>query len=454
MHLNGHTSAETVIDELARMAVVDFALAKKARAAELGITQGELCKAVAERKKAQEDHKRQHSPRRGDSIDWPELSEKGGAKGRSQKNLAVFLDHIGAELTFNGLSCCTVVRGVGRETSLTDEAAKGLWLEADAMGLASGQAYFVAVLEDTGRRNPFHPVRDYLGSLEWDGIERLDTWLSAYLDAEDTELNRAYGRKTLIGAVRRVRQPGAKHDTVLVLQGRQGKGKSSAICALCPDEEWFTDSLSVGDDQKQVIEHTAGKWLVEMAELAGMGKRDANVAKSMISRKVDRARLSFGRLNTERPRQFVLFGTVNEAQYLRDPTGNRRYWPVTISGRLDPDEMRENIVRDRDQLWAEAAAAEWAGESSTLPKHLWQTAAESQRERLLADPWQERLETYLDGREFETTDAIYEALGVMTAQRNTGTAQRIAGILTALGYARGRRRIEGRLTWGYENAGG
>jgi len=285
------------------MAVVDFALAKKARAAELGITQGEPCKAVAERKKAQEAHKRQHSPRRGDSIDWPELTEKGGAKGRSQKNIAVFLDHIGAELTFNGLACCTVVRRVGRETSLTDEAAKGLWLEADAMGLA-GQARC-----ERGQVNDFP------------------------------------------------------------------EGGPGAV---------------------------------------------------------------------------VLW----QAQYLRDPTGNRRYWPVTISGRLDPDEMRENIVRDRDQLWAEAAAAESAGESSTLPKHLWQTAAESQRERLLADPWQERLETYLDGREFETTDAIYEALGVMTAQRNTGTAQRIAGILTALGYARGRRRIEGRLTWGYENAAG
>ncbi len=239
---------------------------------------------------------------RSQAIDWPDLTEKGNARGRSQANIAAFLDRIGAELAFNGLAYCTVLRRNGRESLLTDEAAKDLWLEADAAGLASGEAYFVAVLEKMGRRNAFHPVRNYLTGLDWDGIERLDTWLAAYLDAEDNELTRAYARKTLIGAVRRVRQPGAKHDTVLVLQGRQGRGKSSAICALCPDEDWFTDSLGIGDGEKEVIEHTAGKWLVEMAELAGMGKRDANQAKAMISRKVDRARLSYGRLNTERPR--------------------------------------------------------------------------------------------------------------------------------------------------------
>ena len=332
---------------------------------------------------------------------------------------------------------------------MTDEAAKGLWLEADRAGLPSGERYFISVLEDVGRANAFHPVRDYLARLEWDGIERLDTWLSGYLDAEDTELNRAYGRKTLIGAVRRVRRPGAKHDTVLVLQGLQGRGKSSVLCALCPDEDWFTDSLGIGDDEKEVIDQTAGKWLVEMAELAGMGKRDANQAKAMISRKVDRARLSYGRLNTERPRQFILFGTVNEAQYLRDPTGNRRYWPVSISGRLDPDEVRDNIARDRDQLWAEAAYYEARGEGSTLPKELWQTAADSQRERLLADPWQERLEVHLEGKAFMTSEEIYETLGVLTAQRNPAISQRIAGILNGLGYERARRRIEGRLTWGY-----
>ena len=196
----------------------------------------------------------------------------------------------------------------------------------------------------------------------------------------------------------RVREPGAKHDTVLVLQGRQGKGKSSAICALCPDEEWFTDSLGIGDDQKEVIEHTSGKWLVEMAELAGMGKRDANEAKAMISRKVDRARLSYGRLNTERPRQFVLFGTVNEAQYLRDPTGNRRYWPVSISGKLDPDEMCAAHCPQPRSAMGRSAYSKPAAKAPRCRKHLWQTAADGQHERMITDPWQERLEA-LSGRQ-------------------------------------------------------
>ena len=148
-----------------------------------------------------------------------------------------------------------------------------------------------------------------------------------------------------------------------------------------PDEDWFTDSLGIGDEQKEVIEHTAGKWLVEMAELAGMGKRDANQAKAMISRKVDRARLSYGRLNTERPRQFVLFGTVNEAQYLRDPTGNRRYWPVSISGR--PIRMKRGTTSPGTAIsyGLKPPIIEACGESSTLPKHLWLTADDGQRDR-------------------------------------------------------------------------
>ena len=252
-------------------------------------------------------------PSSGD-IDWPEPTGKGGAKGRSQQNVAAFLNHAGVSLAWNEMTYRIVIRRRGQEIPLTDEVAEALWLEAERAGLPSRQPHFIAVLADIARRSPFHPVRDYLDSLEWDGIGRLDTWLTL-LGAEDTELNRAYGRKTLIGAVRRVRQPGAKHDTILVLQGPQGKGKSSAIRALCPNEDYFSDSLGIGDAQKEVIEATTGKWLIELAELSGMGKRDANAVKSMLSRMVDAARLSYGKLSTERPRQFVLFGSVNASYF-------------------------------------------------------------------------------------------------------------------------------------------
>ena len=217
---------------------------------------------------------------------------------------------------------------------LTDEAAKGLWLEADAVGLASSDGVFRRGARKHGQAQRLPSGPQLLTGLEWDGIERLDTWLSAFLDAEDTELNRAYGRKTLIGAVRRVRA--ARLQSMipcLCCKAAKARASRRAICALCPDEDWFTDSLGIGDEQKEVIEHTAGKWLVEMAELAGMGKRDANQAKAMISRKVDRARLSYGALEHRAPAPVRAVRHGERSAVFARPTGNRRYWPVSISGR-------------------------------------------------------------------------------------------------------------------------
>lgn len=211
----------------------------------------------------------------------------------------------------------------------------------------------VDALSLIGERNAYHPVIDYLHGLEWDGVERLDTWTIDFLGAEATPLNRAVGRKILCAAVRRVRQPGCKFDAMLVLEGPQEIGKSSAIRALCHDGKWFTDQLEVGADPKVTIEKTAGAWIIEMPELDGMRRRDTNRVKSFITTVEDRARLSYARFATTRPRQFVLFGTTNESQYLSDLTGNRRFWIMRTS-RADP----AGIASIRDQLWAEAVARE------------------------------------------------------------------------------------------------
>ena len=252
------------------------------------------------------------------------------------------------------------------------------------------------MLGDTARRNSFHPVRQYLDGLEWDGIERLDTWLHAYLGAQDPEpdlpddasqeerreragimreLVQQYGRKTLIGAVRRVREPGCKHDTLLVLQGKQGLGKSTAIKALCPDKAWFTDSLKIGEDKKAIIELTTGCWLIELAELAGMSKRESGTVKGMLAGDRDDARQAYGKFTTRRERQFLCIGTINENEFLQDPTGNRRYWTVSLNNQTDADKVKAELTRDRDQLWAEADYFVRKGEDSTLPKHLWAAAA-------------------------------------------------------------------------------
>lgn len=202
-------------------------------------------------------------------------------------------------------------------------------------------------------RRAYHPVLDYLAALQWDGIPRLDGWLVEYAGAADTALNRAFGRKSLCAAVRRVKKPGCKFDHVPVLQGTQDLGKSSLIRALCPNPAWFTDQAKVGADAKETIERTSGAWLVELAELDGAGRREANAVKSFITTVTDKARPAYARYAVERARQFVLFGTTNETAFLNDMTGNRRWWPVAVT-RCDV----AGLIGNRDQLWAEAMQAE------------------------------------------------------------------------------------------------
>ena len=253
---------------------------------------------------------------------WPEM-DKNGAKARSQLNIEYFLEQREISLSFNELSHEAILKRRGSSKPIEEAAFNALFLEADRLGLQAQDGYFLRVIENIARRNSFHPLRSYLSRAqkEWDGTDRLNEWLHAYAGAENTALNQAFGRKHLIAAVRRIRQSGVKYDTMLTMEGYQGAGKSSLIQALSPEPHYFTDSLVIGSDDKKVIELTAGKWLVEFAELDGMTKKEAGTIKHFISRQKDCARLSYARgYASERPRQFVLFGTCNESQYLRDPT--------------------------------------------------------------------------------------------------------------------------------------
>lgn len=211
---------------------------------------------------------------------------------------------------------------------------------ADALGLI-------------GERRGYHPVLDYLDRLRWDGVPRLDGWLARYTGAAETDLHRAFSRKILCAAVRRAKLPGCKFDHILVLQGGQDLGKSTLIRSLCPDPAWFTDQVKVGADAKETIERASGAWIVELAELDGLGRREANAVKSFVTTTSDKARPAYGRYTVTRPRQFALFGTTNEKAFLSDPTGNRRWW-VVLAARCDID----GLIEVRDQLWAEAVQAE------------------------------------------------------------------------------------------------
>ena len=185
---------------------------------------------------------------RADEIYWPEW-EKGEPRSRSAANIRAFLTHAGVALRRNEFTHRDEITRDGKTEPLSDAIVVALRLEAHALGLDPPEAFFNDVVNNEARAHGYHPVRDYLASIAWDGTPRLDTLLIDYAGAPDTALNRAFGRKTFVAAVRRVRQPGCKHDSCLVLEGPQGSGKSSLVRTLA-SPAWFTDCVSIGAEPK------------------------------------------------------------------------------------------------------------------------------------------------------------------------------------------------------------
>jgi predicted P-loop ATPase len=193
--------------------------------------------------------------------------------------------------------------------------------------------------------------------------------------------------------------PGTKFDNIVVLEGQQGTGKSSAV-AILAGRDFFSDQDLLTLDAKAQMEALEGVWLFEIPELAGMRRADVEKIKAFASRWEDRARPAYGRFRENRKRRCIFVGTTNDNEYLNDPTGNRRFWPVA-TGTIDLD----GLERDRDQLWAEATALEVAGESITLQRELWPEAAAAQAARMEEDTWIEALEK-VEGTLFKGTYRI------------------------------------------------
>ena len=262
-------------------------------------------------------------------------------------------------------------------------------------GVFSARNYDIAVTKVTDDRS-YHPIREFIDILpEWDGIERVDTLLVEYLAAEDNEYVRAVTRKTLCAAITRVLAPGCKFDSMLVLNGPQGVGKSTLIKKLAGD--WFSDSLSLGDTKdKTAAEKLQGYWILEIGELAGLKKADVETLRSFLSRQNDIYRASFGRRATPHLRQCVFFGTTNaEKGYLRDTTGNRRFWPVKTpgEGKKQSWELTDNEVL---QIWAEVLMYVKKGEKLYLDAKLEMLAKAEQREALESDEREGLVRDYLD----------------------------------------------------------
>ena len=285
-----------------------------------------------------------------------------------------------------------------------DDAQLICYVDA-AYGTFSARNYDIAVTKAVDDRS-YHPIREFFETLPaWDGVERADTLLIDYLGAEDTPYVRAVTRKELCAAYCRVYHPGIKFDSMIVLNGDQGIGKSTLIAKL--GGEWYSDSLNLSDmNDKTAAEKLQGYWIMEIGELAGMRKADLDKVKAFISRQDDKYRASFGRRVTPHPRQCVFFGTTNSQNgYLRDITGNRRYWNVKVpgSGKYKPWDMDEDTVK---QVWAEVMVYAKAGEKLYLPPELEAYAKEEQRAAMERDDREGLVQEYLDMLLPDTWDSM------------------------------------------------
>lgn len=275
---------------------------------------------------------------------------------------------------------------------------------------------------DVVRRNAFHPVKDYLEAQSWDGVPRAETLFIDYLGAEDTPYIRAVTRKWLAAAVSRIYEPGCKFDYMPVLVGPQGVGKSTIIAKLARD--WFSDSLK-NLDGKEASEHLQSSWIFEMGELAAMKKGEVEEIKAFITKQIDSYRVAYERVVSEFPRKCVFIGTTNRNDFLRDQTGNRRFWAITtnpLNRKYEINDFTDEVV---GQVWAEVMILYKQGEKLYLDSKLEEEARLIQESHMESDPRIGLIEEYLDRLlPFNWNSMkIYERINFLASER-TGEVKR------------------------------
>lgn len=429
----GKLARDERIDELARMEAGDYGVTRKEAAKTLGMSVAALDAAVRARRKArreeakskrqQEQHerterkkaqqeRRQEQAAAGVEPDlganWREvLAEDGVLRVKDDGQYA------GNELAVTAaLRSAPELKGILRynlfslKAELTrappwhraeperdwedkDDTALSVWLQSMSIDVHRS---VTASVELVASDNAYHPVRDYLNALKWDGTHRLALWLQTYLGcAGDLEYLQAVGMRWMISAVARIMRPGCKVDHTLVLEGEQGLRKSSAIRVLAGGPQWFLDQLSDLSTKEAMVE-LAGRWIVEIAELDAICRtRHITTVKSFLTKQEDVYRSPYGRRTAPFPRQCVFFGTTNKDDYLEDETGNRRFWPVRC-GRID----LEALERDRDQLWAEAVKMYREGEQWHLTDRETKLAVVEQEDRVQLGEIDAKVSEYLD----------------------------------------------------------
>jgi len=381
------------------------------------------------------------------------VGKRGGTLGNVANSLTAlrYAPEWQGVLHFNESSFATVAKAMppfectpAMPFDWTDEhdVLTAAWLQHHGIPVSkeiASQAVQAVALE-----HPFHPIRDYLDSLIWDKISRIDDWLTLYLGADPTDYVRAVGAKFLIGAVARVCKPGTKNDTCPIFEGPQGALKSTALRTLAGDEFFTDDFADLGS--KDSVMQTRGIWIIELAELDSMSRSDVARVKAFMSRQVDRIRPPYGRRVTNIPRQCVFVGSVNREDYLKDETGGRRFWPIRC-GLIKICDLK----RDRDQLWAEAFERFRAGETWWLDsKALLETAFEEQQARYEGDPWDDKIAKWIEGRESVSLPEVLEHC--LEKKKDTWTLpdqRRVARSLRTKGWKRKQKRMGAEREWRY-----
>ena len=293
-------------------------------------------------------------------------------------------------------------------------------------------------------KNHYDPVKNYLSGLKWGGTPRLDKWLTTYLGVKDNTYSNFVGKMTLAGACSRIDKPGIKYDYMLILEGKQGIGKSKALQAL--GGEWFRE-MSLTDRTKETVEKMQGAWIIEVPELSVFKKRDIESLKAFITVNKDAERLPWGRRSVIFPRRNIFFGTINpnNSGYLTDTTGNRRFLPVACH-KIDVGAL----LRDKDQLWAEAWKAYKEKTPLYLSDDITNLSLEEQETREIIGEWREPILTYLEGRDRVTSVEVWqECLGGNLQNLDRFSQMRIADCLYKFGWIRKSIRINNETVKGF-----
>jgi putative DNA primase/helicase len=379
------------------------------------------------------------------------LTEKGKIK-ITVANAIIMLRHL--PLAYNSFSCRIVITGKmpwpskGEWTDVDDVKAAE-WCQHQRLNINQHVAF--AAIEAVAREHTVHPVVDYLESLTWDGVPRLDRWLYKYLGCPDNPYVRSVAVKWMIAAVGRVMRPGCQADYTLVLEGKQGKRKSTALRVL--GDAWFSDDLTDIGHKDSAMQLQA-KWIVEVSELDAFRKVLMTTIKAWLVRRIDNFRPPYGKRTMEYPRQNVFAASTNKDAWGHDDTGLRRFWPVKV-GNINI----EALTADRDQLWAEAVHRYRAGETSWMSDGNQEAAAAiEQRERQEEDPWTREVLAWAQDPMprpggppmlsstgvIYATDALWHGVGVPEKDWNKLLTDRVTGILRLAGFSSKRAPRPGR----------